>query len=321
MQLRPLTLAAMFLRGLLMIVLMMASFCAHAQRVQLQRLSYKTYSDTIHKGRAIGLGAGTVALWTGSVVGLNELWYAHEPRSSFHFFDDSDEWMQQDKFGHFLTSYAIGNYYTDMMRWAGFNRKTSIWTGGFMGSFYLFGIEMLDGFSAEWGFSLSDFGANTAGSLLFIGQELLWNEQRIMPKVSYHFTHYAQHRPNMLGSNWGERMMKDYNGHTFWLSVNIYSFLKEESKFPKWLNVAVGHSATGLLGGTSNPVQDDEGNPIPRFARQRQFLLSLDVDLTKIPTKKKWLRTIFKAVSLVKMPFPALRIGTEDGAKFEPFYF
>ncbi len=308
------------LRSLLALTLLLGTLSANAQRLHLDRLNYKAYSDTIRKGRAIGLGAGTAALWVGSVVGLNELWYANEPRSAFHFFDDSGEWMQQDKFGHFLTSYAIGNYYTDMMRWAGFNRKTSIWTGGFMGSFYLFGIEMLDGFSAEWGFSLSDFGANTAGSLLFIGQELLWNEQRIMPKVSYHPTHYAQYRPNLLGSNFGESMMKDYNGHTFWLSVNIYSFLKEDSKFPKWINVAIGHGATGLLGGHANV--DNDGNPIiPRFQRQRQFLLSLDVDLTKIPTRKKWLRSIFKAVSLIKMPFPAMRIGTEDGVKFEPFYF
>lgn len=313
------------MRSFFLILFLLIGCNASAQRVKKERLSYKVYSDTIIKPRAWILGGATVALWTGSVVGLNQLWYANEPRSSFHFFDDNEQWFQMDKGGHFITSYAIGNYYTDLMRWAGFNRKTSIWTGGFMGSFYLIGIEMLDGFSAEWGFSYGDFLANTAGSLVFISQELLWNEQRIMPKVSYHPTHYAQYRPDLLGSNFGERMMKDYNGHTFWLSVNIYSFLKEESKFPRWLNVAIGLGATGMLGGRDNPSSYTDGNDVvhelPGFVRQRQFLLSLDVDLTKIRTNKKWLRTVFKAVSLIKMPFPAMRIGTSDGVHFEPFYF
>jgi hypothetical protein len=309
------------LRALLLIIVLALPTVAGAQRVQLERLSYKTYSDSIHKGRAIGLGAGTLALTVGSIVGLDQLWYANAPRAPLHLHDDSRDWFQQDKFGHGFTSYAIGYYYTDLMRWAGFNRKTSIWAGGFMGSFYLLGIEMLDGFSAEWGFSMSDFAANTAGSVFFIGQELLWNEQRITPKISYHPTDYAQYRPNLLGSNFGERMMKDYNGHTFWLSFNIYSFLNEDSKFPRWLNVAVGHGATGMLGSRSNPTEYPEGNPLPQFTRQRQFLLSLDVDLTKIRTNKKWLRTVFKAVSLIKVPFPALRVGTVDGARFEPFYF
>ncbi len=309
------------MRLLLIVFLVLSMMGAHAQRVHKERLSYKAYSDTIIKPRAWGLGGATVGLWVGSVVGLNQLWYASEPRSSFHFFDDNAEWALIDKGGHFFASYAIGYYYTDAMRWAGFNRKTSIWTGGFMGSFYLIGIEMLDGFSEEWGFSYGDFFANTSGSLVFIGQELLWNEQRITPKISYHPTHYAQYRPDLLGSNFAERMMKDYNGHTFWLSANIYSFLPEESKFPKWLNVAVGYGATGMLGGRQNLLVNDDGVALPRFARQQQFLLSLDVDLTKIRTKKKWLRSIFKAVSLIKFPFPTMRIGTEDGVKFEPFYF
>jgi hypothetical protein len=312
---------AVIIRSFILFIGLVVAQGALAQRVQLERLSYKTYADTIRKPRAIGLGAGTVALWTGSVVGLNELWYAKEPRSAFHFFDDNSEWMQQDKYGHFLTSYAIGYYYTDMMRWAGFNRKTSIWTGGFMGSFYLIGIEMLDGFSEAWGFSYGDFAANTAGSLVFIGQELLWNEQRIIPKISYHPTRYAQYRPDLLGSNFGERLMKDYNGQTYWLSVNIYSFLKEESKFPRWVNVAVGFGATGMIGGNANPRANEAGVPFPQFDRQRQFYLSLDVDLTKVRTNKKWLRTVFKAVSLIKMPFPAMRIGTVDGVQFEPFFF
>lgn len=288
---------------------------------QKTQFDWKTYSDSISKPRAWGLGGGSAALWVGSVVGLNELWYAHEPQSKFHTFDDNLEWFQMDKAGHFLTSYAIGYYYIDLMRWAGFNRKTSIWVGGFMGSFYLAGIEVLDGFSAAWGFSLSDFTVNTAGSFAVILQELAWNEQRITPKISYHPTKYAQHRPNLLGDSFGSQMLKDYNGQTFWLSANIHSFLRDESKFPRWINVAIGFGADGMTGGMENPQFDEDGNKLPNFIRHRQFYVSLDVDLTKIRTKKKWLRTIFKAVNIIKLPFPTIEFNSIEKVKFHPVYF
>lgn len=291
---------------------------ANAQPTQFE---WKTYSDTIRKGRAVGLGAAAGALWVGSVVGLNELWYANAEQGGFRLVDDNREWMQLDKAGHFLTSYSIGYYFIDLMRWSGFNRKTSIWAGGFMGSVYLAGIEVLDGTSKAWGFSLGDFTANTAGSFAVILQELAWNEQRIIPKISYSNSRYAQYRPNLLGSNLGERLMKDYNAQTYWFSVNIHSFLRDESKFPRWLNFAIGFGANGMIGGSENPAFDSDGNPLPEARRYRQLYLSLDVDLTKIRTKKKWLRTVFKAVSIIKLPFPTVEFNPVHKVKFHPIYF
>jgi hypothetical protein len=75
-----------------------------------------------------------------------------------------------------------------------------------------------------------DIIANASGTALFVSQELLWKEQRITPK--FHTTQYAQYRPNVLGSSLAEQMLKDYNGQTYWLSVNLHSFYKG-SKIPK----------------------------------------------------------------------------------------
>jgi hypothetical protein len=61
-------------------------------------------------------------------------------------------------------------------------------------------VEVLDGFSSEWGASSGDIIANASGTALFVSQELLWKEQRITPKFSFHTT-YAQYRPNVLGSS------------------------------------------------------------------------------------------------------------------------
>jgi hypothetical protein len=91
------------------------------------------------------------------------------------------------------------------------------------------------------GASSGDIIANASGTALFVSQ-LLWKEQRITPKFSFHTTH-AQYRPNVLGSSLAEQMLKDYNGQTYWLSVNLHSFYKG-SKIPKWLNLAIGMEQT-----------------------------------------------------------------------------
>jgi hypothetical protein len=53
-----------------------------------------------------------------------------------------------------------------------------------------------------------DIIANASGTALFVSQELLWKEQRITPKFSFHTTQYAQYRPNVLGSSLAEQMLR-----------------------------------------------------------------------------------------------------------------
>ena len=80
---------------------------------------------------------------------------------------------------------------------------------------------------------------------------MLWAEQRIQVKVSYHPTGYADARPDLFGDKY-TKYLKDYNGHTGWLSFRVHSFLpdsKFKQKYPRWLNLAVGYGANGLLGG------------------------------------------------------------------------
>jgi hypothetical protein len=109
-----------------------------------------------------------------------------------------------------------------------------------------------------------------------------------MMKLSFHRTKYANYRPDLLGGNWAESFLKDYNGLTFWLSMNIHSFLPENCRFPRWLNVAFGYGAEGMLGGYGNQAMHN-GTPLPFYERYRQFYISTDIDLTRIKTNKKWL--------------------------------
>lgn len=263
-------------------------------------------STTFNKKRLTLVVGTETALYASSLYGLNELWYKDYPRSSFHLFDDSKEWLQMDKVGHTVTSYYIGRVGIGLMKWSGVERKKAIWYGGMLGSLYQSTIEVLDGYSTEWGFSVTDLAANTVGSLMVVGQELAWDEQRIVLKYSFQQSEFSKYRPNILGSNFQENILKDYNGQTYWLSVNPYSFMSKKSKFPKWLNIAIGYGAEGMTGGENNPITFDANGNQVFFERYRQFYLSLDVDLTRIKTRSKFLRTIFYSVGFIKFPAPAL---------------
>ena len=276
--------------------------------------SFFTPSKTFNKNR-FGIVAGTeVFVCTGTMIGLSQLWYKDYPHSSFHFFNDNTEWLQMDKIGHVTTSYYIGRLGIGLMKWSGVERKKAIWYGGMLGSVYQSTIEVLDGYSSEWGFSIADFAANTAGSILVIGQALAWDEQRVVLKYSFQQSKYAKYRPDVLGSELQENILKDYNGQTYWLSVNLSSFMSKETKFPKWLNIAAGYGAEGMTGGEFNPPYIDADGYQINFDRYRQFYLSLDVDLTRVKTKSRFLRSLFTTIGFIKFPAPAIEFS-EKGVK------
>lgn len=261
-------------------------------------------SDTLNIKRRNAVILTESTLGGITLLGLNQLWYADYERSKFHTINDNSEWFQMDKLGHTFTAYHLGRFGAQTLNWAGVTKKNQLIYGGSLGFMFLTGVEVLDGFSEEWGFSWGDFAANAAGSGLFIGQELLWEEQRISLKYSFNRTRFASQNPNKLGSGMLEELLKDYNGQTYWLSANLHSFFKE-SKLPKWLNVAVGYGVDGLLYAESNLQQLN----FPNQKRSRQFYLSLDVDLTKIETKSEFFKQIFNVFNVVKVPFPTLEIN------------
>jgi len=266
-------------------------------------------SDTLNKKRLVFATATTAVGYGATMIGLNEYWYKDYPRSNFHFFNDNKAWMQMDKAGHALTSYQLGRYGYEVMKWTGTSEKSAIWIGGNLGLFFLTSVEIMDGFSDEWGFSGGDAVANLSGTALFIGQQLAWGEQRMALKFSYSPSDYAQYRPETLGSGGLESVLKDYNGQTIWLSVNPSSFGHKEKPFLPWLNVALGYGANGMLGGDFNPNFNAAGDALPHTERYRQYYLSLDVDLSRIETNNAFLKTIFNVVGFIKIPAPALEFS------------
>lgn len=264
------------------------------------------------------LTTGMTVSYVAGMTGLYQLWYKDFEHSSFHFTNDNKAWQQMDKLGHSYSTYTLSQLGYNSFRWAGVDENRSVLFGSLTGFVLISSIEFYDGFSKQWGASPGDLIANTAGTLIFASQQFFWKEQKIKMKWSAHYTDFAKHNPKLLGDNFTQRLLKDYNCQTYWLSFNVCSFGLQETMFPKWINIAVGHSANGMTGGQTNVVS--EYGYIPNSERYRQWYISPDIDFSKIETNSKFLKSLFVALNVVKMPLPAVCFD-KKGVKFHPIYF
>lgn len=287
---------------------------------QEDKISFWTPSPEYNKSRVKLLSYSLAGAYAASMAGLYQLWYKDYPLTKFHYFDDNDEWLQYDKIGHFGSAYYVGKWGIGLYDWTGMNHKKAVWIGGSLGMLFTTSIEIFDGYSSQWGFSWGDMIANTSGYILLMSQELLWDEQRITIKFSFHTSEFAKYRPDQFGTSFPEHLFKDYNGTTTWLSGNIHSFLKKDSKFPKWLNLAVGYGVEGLTGANEN-VLEYNGKPIPYFDRYRQYYISPDIDLTKIKIRSKFLHSLFGVFGFLKLPAPAIEFNSLNKTKFHILYY
>ncbi|MFN2394332.1 MAG: DUF2279 domain-containing protein [Bacteroidales bacterium] len=261
-----------------------------------------------------------IAGFSGSLLLLNQAWYSNHPRTSFHFHDDLFDWKQMDKGGHILTAYHLSRFSHYSFTWAGLNNRQSALWGNISGNLFLTTIEILDGFSDGWGASWSDMAANLAGSASFCFQQVYWQEQKITWKYSFSKSGLQQYRPDMLGSNLAENMLKDYNGITYWLSFNIHALTGKRKEIPSWFNMAVGYGAHGMLGSRINPGFYD-GNILPTIKRSRSFYLAPDIDYARIRVNSEILESIFTTMNFIKFPAPAIEYNTVNGFIFHWIFF
>lgn len=275
---------------------------------------------TFNSKKLIIVAGANAAFYTGSFIALNKAWYADYDKTKFHFFDDNPEWNQMDKAGHIWTTYHVSRLSKEMWQWTGVNHNTSSVLGGVSGMVYQSLIEIQDAYSAQWGFSWGDVAANVAGAGLFVLQEVSGSNQKVSVKLTYWPKKYPYElvgrRNQLFGNSLAERILKDYNSQTYWLSANISSFFPE-ARLPRWLNIAFGYGADGMYGGRSNVWTDKEGvtHDYANIRRVRKFYLSPDVDLTRIPTRSKVLRKVFFVLNMVKVPAPSLSVATGEKVK------
>ena len=324
-------------RIILLVGLCFISFQIEAQK-SLDTLSFFEPSPSFHKKRFNTALAFSIGTYSAFSYGLYNTWYRQFEQESFHFFDDWGEWENIDKYGHLYTSYFQGVLCYKGAKWTGLSESQSILTGILCASLFQTTIEVMDGFSAEWGFSWSDMAANAAGISAFALQQKHWGEQRILFKVSSwpktydemvipsedgtNTTNLVRRTDELFGNNYFESFLKDYNAQTIWASVNVNSFLEEGNVWPTWLNLAVGYSAENMFGGFENSwlIDDQRYTLDSDFDRYQQFLIGFDLDLSRIKTRSHFLNTLFSVFNIFKMPSPALEINTRGEIKFHFIY-
>jgi hypothetical protein len=246
---------------------------------------------------------------------LNFAWYRLYRRSRFHWFDDRGEWNQIDKAGHVFGAYFETVWAYELLRWSGMDNKRAAIAAAFIGMGFESTIEVWDGFSTKWGASWSDMAANFAGAMLAMFQYLAWEEQRIMCKFSYNGQEYkypegelSERADELFGRTFFERVLKDYNNITLWLSVNPSKFVPAIK--PDWMCLAVGYGSENLYGGFQNKWTDKDGKLHDRtdLPRYKTLKFSLDADLPQLRKNDARGRAAFKVLNIIKMPFPSYKV-------------
>jgi uncharacterized protein YfiM (DUF2279 family) len=265
-------------------------------------------------------------MYVGILGGLSKAWYGNFEKRKLGSFNDFNEWKQVDKLGHLYGTYIFSKAATELWRGTGISKNKQLWYGGLSGLVFQTAVEILDGYSAQWGFSWSDMGANVLGSSLLIAQEAAWQNQRIELKMGFSPQRYnssVKERVNSLyGTNPLEQFVKDYNAQTIWISANVHDFFKH-TKLPKWLNISFGYGANGMLGANNNIWKNSAGSTINRtdIKRVRQFYLAPDIKLTKIKVRKQWQRVALTFLNAFKFPLPAIELNSQGKFKLHAIKF
>ena len=291
------------MRRILLTVFLVIAFCP---------LWAQQPNDSIVKRNTRIVAGSHAVIYGGTMVGLNRLWFKDCQWIGMHTINDNGDWLQMDKLGHTTTSYHTCLFGDESMRLAGLDSKRSALYGGAFSLLFMTTIELMDSGYEDWGFSWGDMAADVSGIALYTAQQLLWDEQRINLKYSFHPTEYAQYNPEELGHNLISQALKDYNGITIWAAFNIKElFLDSESSFPEWITVDLGYGAKGMV--APQPTAD--------FDRVRQFYLAPGIDLAKLPVENRYLKATLRLLSFIKLPMPALEYNASDKFVWHWLYF
>jgi len=275
-----------------------------------------------------------LSAYTAASIALYSSWYKQFEQREFHFFNDWGEWKNMDKAGHSYSAYMQASLIKDLALWAGYEPDKALGIG-VMGSVVgQLTIEVMDGFSSGWGFSLTDLGANIVGTGGYYLQQRHWGEQRFRMKMSYWPVQYdrteytnntwtlERRADDLYGASGIEKFLKDYNGQTIWISTDMESFFPE-SRWPDFLDFAIGYSARNIYGGFRNEWVDNKQTIIfseDEYPRARQWVLALDYDWSSIKPKTGFGKTLFKIMDVFKFPAPGVSYDSQAGWAFHLLY-
>lgn len=230
--------------------------------------------------------------------------------SNFQVVEDGKYALYADKAGHFYGTFLTSYILLSSLIECGFDYHLSSAIGSVLGLAYTTYVEVLDGFSKDWGFSPSDFYADLAGAFFFLGYAYFPLVQNFTPKFMYTPPRWINSNSRVPSS----MFIDDYSSHTFFISVNIYNILPQHLKkyYPSWLEFSFGYAVRNLCDPFHYSCSPNSSEPISPFAwGNRKFIIALDYDLVKLlPDGKPFWNWFKQSLNFFKFPSPAIEFGS-----------
>ena len=140
----------------------------------------------------------------------------------FQFFNDGAQWKQVDKAGHFYSAFHLSQIMTTALQQAAVEPRQRQYYGSLAGWLLLVPIEVFDGFSEAYGFSWQDLAANAPGVSLFVGAVRVVGRSAYTSQILFSSHGLGSRAAQHPGQHPGPKnVLKDYNGQTYWLSVDF----------------------------------------------------------------------------------------------------
>ncbi len=245
----------------------------------------------------LGIVSGTsLAFLGGFYLRMKTAWWKDDSRK-FHFSYDDKYVKNVDKVGHLYGAVLFTEGFGLGLRWSGLDEESSLLYGGILSTIVYTGIEIKDGFAPYWGFDPGDMAADLIGAFYPYLQtqvsflkdfNLKWS---YWPSTSPYFSHID-------GVNQNDQFFTDdYEGQTFWLSVNVRNYLPDSfrSIWPDFLNIAGGLSVKNI---------DGHGNG------DYIVIISPDISLRKLfKSESEFLNSLLGYFDYLHFPLPAIQVS------------
>lgn len=237
-------------------------------------------------------------------------WWKETP-VPFHFDQGRDKVyaLKHDKLGHFFVGSFVSDRMGTLLEWSGYSKERAVVYGAIWSTVTQFVVEIKDAYAPTYGFSWRDAAYGSVGSLY----PYLRLKSRFFRNTELKFSYFPREYGPIIDPVQRKRSATwhdDYINQTYWFSMNMKThigFLRN-SKFPDWLNLALGVSLDQNTDGYG------KGN--------RQWYLSLDIDTKRLLRPKKiWAKTVVNSLAYIKIPAPAIQFGRNVPFKLYPFYF
>lgn len=218
-------------------------------------------------------------------------WWDDE-RSHFHFENDFEYAKNADKLGHFSAGVIIAELFYQGYYWAGLSEFGSYAAAATSAMLTHVAIDVKDGFSPEWGFSIFDVLSGTLGGLYPMAKRYVPFFKYFDLKWSYWINSKAYYRQSDTGV-----FTDDYCNQTYWFSLKVYRVLPGalQKFYPSWLAVAAGLSI-------------DEG-VFEHKAGRYEIYIALDYDFEAIfKPHERWARNLVRFANYFKLPAPTVQV-------------